>query len=150
MSEPGRADRIATRVPAVGVALVIVIGFFLLLPRPLVKPPERIAAPPPSHTPEPLPEFALKPVDPAHVAATLPFLTPHLQVMVRLQQLTGMRPGEVDRGGEAWVYRPAQHKTARHGKARPIHLGPRAQAAITEFLLRDGTPPEGFGHLPPE
>jgi hypothetical protein len=55
-------------VPAVGVALVIVVGFFLLLPRPLVKPPERLAAPPAQpHTPEPVPEFAPKPVDPALV-----------------------------------------------------------------------------------
>jgi uncharacterized protein (TIGR02996 family) len=37
--------------------------------------------------------------------------------------------------------------TAHHGKSRVIHLGPRAQSAITEFLLRDGTPPEGFGHV---
>src|SRR5262249_7408287 len=31
----------------------------------------------------------VKPVDPAHVIATLPFLTPHLQTMVELQRLTG-------------------------------------------------------------
>lgn len=97
----------------------------------------------------------VKPVDPAHVTATLPFLTPHLQCMAELQRLTGMRPGEVcqlklcevDRTGEVWVYRPAQHKTAHHGKTRAVHLGPRAQAAITAFLLRDGTPPDGFAHV---
>ena len=61
----------------------------------------------------------VKPVDPAHVAATLLFLTPHLRRMVELQRLTGMRPGEVcrlrlcevDRTGDVWIYRPTQHKT---------------------------------------
>jgi integrase len=97
----------------------------------------------------------VKPVDPAHVTTTLPFLTPHLQCMVELQRLTGMRPGEVcqlrlcevERTGDVWVYRPAQHKTAHHGKTRAIHLGPRAQAAIVAFLLRDGMPPDGFAHV---
>lgn len=97
----------------------------------------------------------VKPVDPAHVTATLPFLTPHLQCMVELQRLTGMRPGEVcqlrlrevERTGAVWVYRPAQHKTAHHGKTRAVHLGPRAQAALTAFLRRDGAPPDGFGHV---
>jgi integrase len=37
------------------------------------------------------------PVDPAHVAAVLPFLSRHTREMVELQQLTGMRPGEVCR-----------------------------------------------------
>jgi integrase len=84
----------------------------------------------------------VKPVDLEHVRATLPFLTPHLRVMVELQGLTGMRPGEVcqlrfaevDRSGEVWLYRPSQHKTAHHGKSRTIAIGPRAQRVIIEFL----------------
>ncbi|HVL15555.1 MAG TPA: site-specific integrase, partial [Gemmata sp.] len=96
----------------------------------------------------------VRPVDPALVVETLPFLTPHLRVMVELQRLTGMRPGEVcqlrfgdvDRGGESWVYRPSRHKTAHHGRSRVIHFGPRARAVVTAFLLRDGVPPEGFAH----
>src|SRR5262245_26453949 len=36
----------------------------------------------------------VKPVDPAHVAATLSFLSTHLRAVVELQLLTGMRPGE--------------------------------------------------------
>ena len=35
------------------------------------------------------------PVDDALVAATLPFLPPHVRVMVKLMQYTGMRPSEV-------------------------------------------------------
>lgn len=94
----------------------------------------------------------VKPVDPAHVAATRPCLGPHLRVMVDLQQLTGMRPGEVvamtlaeiDRSGPVWLYRPGQHKTAHRGKTRTIPLGPKAQAILTAFLAdrpRDPTDP---------
>ncbi|QJW95616.1 tyrosine-type recombinase/integrase [Frigoriglobus tundricola] len=97
------------------------------------------------------------PVDPAHVAATLPRLTAHLRCMVELQRLTGMRPGEtcklrlceMDRSGEGWVYRPAQHKTAHHGKTRAIHFGPRAQSLVVAFLRGENPPPEGFAHIDP-
>ena len=59
------------------------------------------------------------PVDADHAAATLPHLRPPVQAMVRLQELTGMRPGEacnfrladLDRSLDMWVYRPTQHKT---------------------------------------
>jgi integrase len=72
--------------------------------------------------------------------------------MVELQRYTGMRPGEVckltldevDRSGELWLYRPAQHKTAHHGKDRVIPFGPRARATITAFLIGDNPPPESF------
>jgi integrase len=95
------------------------------------------------------------PANPIHVTATLPFLTPHLRAMVELQRLTGMRPGEicqlrfaeVDRTGTVWVYRPAQHKTAHHGKTRAIHFGPRARAVITGFLRRGNPIPDSFSHL---
>lgn len=97
----------------------------------------------------------VKPVEPAHVAATLPHLGTHLQTMVELQRLTGMRPGEVcgltlaevNRVGAVWVYRPADHKTAHRGKARVIPIGPRARALLVTFLRRDGTPPAGFAHV---
>jgi integrase len=97
----------------------------------------------------------VKPVDPSHVAATLPFLNRHARAMVELQRLTGMRPGEacklsfgeVDRTGELWLYRPAQHKTAHHGKDRVIPLGPRARALLVAFLTGDRPPPEGFDKI---
>jgi uncharacterized protein (TIGR02996 family) len=95
------------------------------------------------------------PVDPAHVNATLPFLTSHLRCMAELQRLTGMRPGEVcklrlcevDRTGDVWASRPSQHKTAHHGKTRVIHFGPRAQELIAAFLRGNNPPPDGFGHI---
>ncbi|MCE9566558.1 MAG: tyrosine-type recombinase/integrase [Planctomycetes bacterium] len=100
-----------------------------------------------AHEPEPI-----KPVDPTHVAATLPHLNRHVRAMVELQTLSGMRPGEVckmtlaevDRSREVWVYRPGKHKTAHHGKTRAIHLGPKARAVLLAFLTDDHAPPEGW------
>ena len=100
---------------------------------------------------------AVRPADPAHVAATLPFLGTHLRAMVELQQFTGMRPGEVcglsfaevEVRGDLWVYRPGQHKTAHRGGRREIILGPKARAVIVSFLRRGGDPPDGFGHIDP-
>jgi integrase len=85
------------------------------------------------------------PVDEAVVNATLPHLPPIVADMVRFQRLTGCRPGEVcqlrpmdlDRSAEVWQYRPASHKTEHHGKERIIFVGPKAQAIILPYLLRD-------------
>lgn len=82
------------------------------------------------------------PADPAHVAATLPHLPPHVRALVELLRMTGMRPAEacgltfcqIDRSGPVWVYRPAKHKTAHQGKGRAILLGPKAQAVILAHL----------------
>jgi integrase len=76
------------------------------------------------------------------VEATLPYLLPPVQAMVRLQLHTGMRPGEacalracdLDTAGTVWVYRPARHKTAWRGKARVVAVGPRAQEVLRPFL----------------
>jgi len=82
----------------------------------------------------------------AVVKATLPHLTAPLAAMVKLQLLTGARPGEVaslrprdvDRSDPAaWVYRPGSHKTEHHGRDRVIVLGPRAQRVLRPWLDRD-------------
>jgi integrase len=85
------------------------------------------------------------PVSEAAVGATLPFLLPAVAAMVRLQRLTGMRPGEVcrvracdlDMSGAVWFFRPANHKTAYRGRARVVALGPKAQAIVKNFLTLD-------------
>jgi integrase len=79
------------------------------------------------------------------IEATLPHLSATVADMVRLQRLTGARPGEIcamrpadiDRTGEVWRYTPAEHKTEHHGKRRVIAIGPRAQAVLLPYLLRD-------------
>jgi integrase len=85
------------------------------------------------------------PVPEAVVDATLPCLPTVVADMVRLQRLTGARPAEmcilrpcdVDRSGEVWSYRPASHKTEHHGRERVILIGPKAQAVLLPYILRD-------------
>lgn len=87
----------------------------------------------------------VRPADPAAVAATLPHLPAAVADMVRVQSLSGMRPGEacrlrpgeVDRSGAVWVYRPATHKTRWRGKERAVYLGPQAQAVLGPYLAGD-------------
>jgi len=81
----------------------------------------------------------------AYVDAALPHVSRQVSAMIKLQLLTGMRPGEVvlmrgadlDTTGKLWVYRPEKHKTQSHGHAREIYLGPKAQAVIEPFLKTD-------------
>jgi integrase len=87
----------------------------------------------------------VQPVADAIVQRTLPHLPPIVCDMVRVQRLTGMRPNEVcimrpcdiDRSGEIWLYRPRVHKTDWRGKERVILIGPRAQAVLAPYLLRE-------------
>ena len=87
----------------------------------------------------------VRPVPQAHVDAMLPFVSPTVADMVRLQLLTGARPGEIcsmksayiDTAGHVWLYKPPEHKTANRGFAREIRLGPRAQDIIRPFLKTD-------------
>jgi integrase len=87
----------------------------------------------------------VEPVQDSIVEATLPHLPAVVADMVRLQRLTGARPGEVcrlrsadvDRSSEVWRYVPVEHKTEHHGKRRTIFIGPKAQAILLPYLLRD-------------
>jgi integrase len=79
------------------------------------------------------------------VEATLPYLLPPVRAMVRVQFLTGMRPGEacllracdIDMAGRVWLFRPKEHKTAHQGKERVIAIGPKAQEALKPWLKLD-------------
>ena len=83
--------------------------------------------------PEPIGPVADEVID-----ATWPSLPPVVADMVRLQRLTGCRPGEaciirpcdVDTTGAVWCYRPESHKTEHHGRERIIMVGPKAQDAL--------------------
>lgn len=86
----------------------------------------------------------VQPVDDDVVEATLKHLQPMLADMVRLQRLTGMRPGEVCRlipaeihkDGVVWVFRPPEHKTRHLDKDRIIYIGPKAQTILQPYLER--------------
>ena len=68
---------------------------------------------------------------------------PIIAAMIRVQVLTGLRPGEVCRmtTGQidqadpgCWFYRPDQFKTKWLGKNRAVPIGPRAQEVLLPFL----------------
>jgi integrase len=87
----------------------------------------------------------IRPVDDTVVEATLPYLPEIVADMVRVQRLTGTRPGEVcglrpmdiDRSGPVWKWKPPEHKTSWRDKDRVIIIGPRAQRILKPYLLRD-------------
>ncbi len=105
----------------------------------------------------------VKPVPQETVDATLPHLPKPVQAMVRLQLLTGCRPGEVCairpvdldmKNPACWVYRPGsdqgphgQHKTAHHGHDRLILIGPKAQEVLLPYL---GTKLDAYCFSPAE
>lgn len=98
----------------------------------------------------------VEPVSQDDVNAILKLVGRQIAAMIKLQLLSGARPGEicqirpcdVNREGEVWRYVPASHKTAHHGKARVIFFGPRAQAVLAPFL--DDRPAESHCFSPRE
>lgn len=83
-----------------------------------------------------------KPVADDAIEATLPYLPPAMAAVVTICRHSAARPGEVlamrpcdiDRRGDVWLYRPARHKTQRYGRERVVVLGPRCMAAISPWL----------------
>jgi integrase len=95
------------------------------------------------------PTKKVRPAPEADIKAILPHLNDTVRAMVELQAHTGMRPGEVwimttgaiERTGEVWIYRPAQHKNVDRGRDRAIPLGPRAQEVVRPWLRADPDAP---------
>jgi integrase len=95
------------------------------------------------------------PVPDADVDAVLPHVARQVAVMIQLQRLTAMRPGEVvllrpcdvDRTGSVWIYTLTEHKTAYRGYRRDVYLGPQAQALLLPWLERD---PQAYCFSPAE
>jgi integrase len=62
--------------------------------------------------------------------------------MIKLQRLTGMRPGEllrltpdaIDRTTDPWTYQPKRHKSQHHNRGRTVFFGPRAQSILSPIL----------------
>ena len=87
----------------------------------------------------------IQPVSDETVEATLVELPEVVADMVRLQRLTAARPAEIcslrpydlDRSDEVWTYQPQKHKTQHHGKSRLIFIGPKGQAILLRYLVRD-------------
>ena len=83
-------------------------------------------------------------IDDKIVNKTLPKLPEVVADMVRFHRLTGARPGEVcsirpadiDRTEEIWLYSPDEHKTEHFEKDRVIPIGPQAQEVLLPYLVR--------------
>jgi integrase len=79
------------------------------------------------------------------IRATLPHLTDTAAALVKLQLATAMRPSEIfrmrpcdiDRRGEDWIYRPESHKTEHHGKAKAVPILGEAFKALAPFMFGD-------------
>lgn len=86
----------------------------------------------------------VKSVPQEHLDAIEPFVSRQVRAMIQLQLLTAARPGEIvslrpcdiDRSGQIWIYTPVDHKTAHHGHERNIYIGPRGQDVLQPFLFR--------------
>jgi integrase len=90
----------------------------------------------------------VRPVAPAIVEATLPYLPQMVRAMVEVQRWCGgrpqdiveMRPIDIDMTGLVWEYRPRRYKTEHHNeqnlleRERVVFLGPRAQAILKPLL----------------
>lgn len=87
----------------------------------------------------------VKPVSRTDVDAVLPHLSPILQAMVEVQWQTGMRPGEVcsmrpcdiEKKSDVWIYRIEDHKTAHRGHKRQVLLGQKSQRLLIDFMDRN-------------
>lgn len=103
----------------------------------------------------------VRPADLAMVDATLPHLPAAVADMVRVELLTGMRPGEVCAlqpadfvrawkvidGVEVWLARFDEHKNEWRGHYRWVPIGPKAQAVLAPYLER---PVGGYCFCPRE
>lgn len=81
------------------------------------------------------------PVEESAIEATCAVLADNTADMVRVQRLTGMRPGEIcnmawehiNTASVPWVYKPPHHKTEWKGKDRAVLIGPKARAILEKY-----------------
>jgi len=90
---------------------------------------------------------AVRPVPEQYIEDVMPFLSPTVQAMIRVQEFTGMRPGEllimrtcdIDATGKVWVYKPESHKTDHLDHDRLIYIGEKAQQYLRPYLRTELT-----------
>ena len=87
----------------------------------------------------------IKPVDMETINTTIKCCPQVIADMIQLQVLIGcppgesfsMKPSEIDRTSDVWRYRPGSHKMEHRERCRVILNGPKAQAILAPYLLRD-------------
>ncbi len=80
------------------------------------------------------------------IDAVLAVISPVLADVIRLQLLTGARPGEavrlraceLERSGDVWLWHPRRHKTQHRRREKVMFAGPQAQALLSPYLERMG------------
>ena len=85
---------------------------------------------------------SVKPVPEEHIGPVVAVAPPHIATMIQVQYLTGMRPDEItiirpcdlDRSGEIWSYRPNKHKLDWLNFDKEIMIGPKAQELLLPWL----------------
>jgi len=88
----------------------------------------------------------VRPVLLEHFWPVVKAASPPVAAMLQVQRLTGMRPDEVtimrpcdlDRGGEVWVYRPESHKLEWLDQNKEVLIGPQAQQVLAPWLGEAG------------
>jgi len=86
----------------------------------------------------------VEPVDIEHVRATAKHLSPPIRAMLRVQlgtamrtsEIFKMRPMDIDRSCQVWVYRPESHKNSHRGKSKAVPITGDAREALIPYLLR--------------
>lgn len=85
----------------------------------------------------------VKPVPQEHIDAVLERVNISIAAMIRLQLLTGCRPGEIvglkredlDTAGDVWILELQDHKNAWRGRERILYFGKKAQAILKAFFI---------------
>ncbi len=85
------------------------------------------------------------PVSHLHVKQSIVHARKVIRDMVAVQELTGMRPGElcdmkageIEKMGAVHLYRPKLHKTIHKGKPRVIVIGPRAWKVLEPYIASE-------------
>ncbi len=98
----------------------------------------------------------IKPVPEEHFQPVVDAVSPQIATMLQVQRLTGVRPDEVtiirpcdlDCSGAVWVYRPNSHKLDWLDQDKEVLLGPKAQMLLTPWL--DGRKPTQYLFSPRE
>jgi integrase len=86
----------------------------------------------------------------SHLGAVLPYLSPGLRAVAEFMLWTGCRPAEavsirprdIDRSGEPWVYKvpPEVYKSSHLGKKRFVAIGPKGRAVLEPRLATQSDP----------
>lgn len=89
---------------------------------------------------------AIKPAAIESIYALLPFVSPTISALAQVQLLCGMRPGEacrmrpcdLDRSGDIWLYTPAEHKNQWRGMTLVKAIPRVAQGVLAPMLKGRG------------